>query len=240
MKNLASIAINLAASGGLVFAILAGSGGIALSEGPEDLERTESSAPPHLVIGLDLSKSNPLISSEVFAAQVAARVGDEIRGLPIRARVTVRSFGVYDTSSNTLRIDQVISGRARPGDVADGIQALVANLPRLVREGKLKAQMKTNIIPFLETMSDGLDCSHPTRIVLLTDGAEDSELGRLTRSGGRLPEPRAGAFAGCDELVMLGIGRGFNSPSVTQRFRAAWSEWAEGAGFDRFTGLYDW
>ena len=232
LRHLAGAFFGIAISGGLGFAFLSGSADAALSEEPV--------AAPHLVIGLDLSKSNPLVTSETFASQVAARLGAEIRGLPIRSKITVRSFGAYDTSSNSLRIDQVISGRARPDDVAEGIEALVANLPRLVREGKLEAQMKTNIVPFLETMSAGVDCNRPTRIVLLTDGAEDSELGRLTRSGGRLPSPREGSFAGCDELLMLGLGRGFDSPSTTERFRAAWAGWADGAGFDRFTGLYDW
>lgn len=199
-----------------------------------------SPSPQHLVIGLDLSKSNPLVTSDTFAAQVAARLAEDIRVLPVRSKVTVRSFGVYDTGSNALRIDQVISARARPDDVAEGIQALVANLPRLVAEGKLQAQMKTNIVPFLETMSGSVDCTMPTRIVLLTDGAEDSELGKLTRTGGRLPDPRPDAFNGCEELLMLGIGRGFDSPATTARFRTAWTGWAEGAGFQRFTGLYDW
>jgi hypothetical protein len=233
-RGLAGLGLGIAVSGALAAALLSGSADAALSD------EAASSEPPHLVIGLDLSKSNPLVTSEAFASQVAARLGDEIRDLPIRAQVTVRSFGVYDTGSNSLRIDQVISGRARPADVAEGIQALVANLPRLVREGKLEAQMKTNIVPFLETMSGGVDCDRPTKIILLTDGAEDSELGRLTRSGGQLPEPRAGSFSGCDELLMLGLGRGFNSPRTTERFRAAWTGWAEGAGFDQFTGLYDW
>ncbi len=237
MKNLVRISVGLVISAGLAFGILSSTADAALSE---EQETTDRPAAPHLVIGLDLSKSNPLITSDVFAAQVAERLADEIRGLPIRARVTVRSFGAYDTNSNPLRIDQVISGRARPDDVAQGIQAIVANLPRLVREGKLQAQMKTNIVPFLETLSGSIDCTQPTKIVLLTDGAEDSELGRLTRSGGHLPDPRAGAFSGCDELLMLGIGRGFNSPSTTERFRTAWTIWADGAGFDRFTGLYDW
>jgi len=232
MKRIGGIVAGVVASGALALSFLSGSADAALSSEPTE--------PTHLVIGLDLSKSNPLVTSDVFAAQVATRLADEIRGLPVRSKVTVRSFGVYDTGSNPLRIDQVISARARPGDVADGIQALVSNLPRLVSEGRLEAQMKTNIVPFLETMAGGIDCSNPTKIVLLTDGAEDSELGRLTRSGGTLPPAQAGSFSGCGELLMLGMGRGFNSPSTTARFRTAWAEWSDEAGFDRFIGLYDW
>ncbi|WOF75404.1 hypothetical protein QMT40_003076 [Parvibaculaceae bacterium PLY_AMNH_Bact1] len=232
MKRIGGVVAGVVASGVLALSFLSGSADAALSSEPV--------APTHLVIGLDLSKSNPLVTSDVFARQVADRLAEEIRDLPVRSKVTVRSFGVYDTGSNPLRIDQVISARARPGDVADGIQALVSNLPRLVSEGRLEAQMKTNIVPFLETMAGGLDCSKPTRIVLLTDGAEDSELGRLTRSGGKLPPAQADAFAGCGELLMLGLGRGFDSPSTTARFRTAWSEWSDEAGFERFVGLYDW
>ena len=232
MAGLAAFFSDTFASLIVAASLLTGSAASAAAETP--------AGPRHLVIGLDLSKSNPLVTSDTFAAQVAARLAEDIRDLPVRSKVTVRSFGVYDTGSNALRIDQVISARARPDDVAEGIQALVANLPRLVAEGKLQAQMKTNIVPFLETMSGSVDCSTPTKIVLLTDGAEDSELGKLTRTGGRLPAPRAGVFGGCDELLMLGIGRGFDSPATTSRFRTAWTGWAEGAGFRQFNGLYDW
>lgn len=235
MKRLGGICAGVAVSAALAVGFLSGSADAALSEEPSG-----PPAPTHLVIGLDLSKSNPLVTSEVYAGQVADRLAQEIRGLSVRSKVTVRSFGVYDTGSNPLRIDQVISARARPDAVAEGIQALVSNLPRLVAEGRLEAQMKTNIVPFLETMAGGIDCSTHTKIVLLTDGAEDSELGRLTRSGGTLPPATLNAFAGCDELLMLGMGRGFNSPSTTARFRTAWTEWSETAGFARFTGLYDW
>ncbi len=232
MKRFGGIVAGVLLSGALALGFLSGSADAALSN--------EATAPTHLVIGLDLSKSNPLVTSDVFAAQVADRLAEEIRELPVRSKVTVRSFGVYDTGSNPLRIDQVISARARPADVADGIRALVSNLPRLVAEGRLEAQMKTNIVPFLETMAGGIDCSKPTKIVLLTDGAEDSELGRLTRSGGKLPPAQAGSFSGCGELLMLGLGRGFDSPSTTARFRTAWTEWSDAAGFERFVGLYDW
>eukprot|EP00435_Cladocopium_sp_Y103_P078298 s1_g2037.t1 len=232
MRRFGGIVAGVLVSGALALGFLSGSADAALSN--------ETAAPTHLVIGLDLSKSNPLVTSDVFAAQVADRLAEEIRELPVRSKVTVRSFGVYDTGSNPLRIDQVISARARPADVADGIRALVSNLPRLVAEGRLEAQMKTNIVPFLETMAGGIDCTKPTKVVLLTDGAEDSELGRLTRNGGQLPPAQAGSFSGCGELLMLGLGRGFDSPSTTARFRTAWTEWSDTAGFERFVGLYDW
>jgi len=204
------------------------------------LEEGEA-APQQILIGLDLSKSNPLVEDPAYAARVSKRLGEELRALPVRSRVMVRTFGVYDASSNPLKIDQVISARARPEEVAAGIETLVANLPRLVEEGKLSSQMMTYISAFLGTMSQSLDCSTlPTRVILLTDGAEDSDLVKLKRSGTAMPAPSGPLYQGCDELVMLGLGQGFNDPATTARFREAWGAWAKAAGFERFTGLYDW
>ena len=204
-------------------------------------EPTTAALPRQIVIGLDLSKSNPLVSDKGYAARVAERLKGELADLPIRSRVIVRTFGVYNATSNHLKIDQVISGRARPEDVAEGISKLVANLPALVAQGKLKAQMKTNIVPFLETMSHVIDCSAmTTKVILLTDGAEDSEYGKLTRRGGSLPMPGTALYEGCEQLQVLGIGQGFNSPKTTARFQVAWKNWSQGAGFENFLGLYDW
>ncbi|GAK44476.1 conserved protein [Tepidicaulis marinus] len=219
-------------------ASLMGAPGAALAV---DAGRTEADGARQILVGLDLSKSNPLITDAGYAARVAARLGEELDALPLRSRVMVRTFGVYDASSNHLKIDQVISARARPEDVAEGIQTLVANLPALVKEGKLEAQMKTNIVPFLDTMAQVVDCkAMPTTVVLLTDGAEDSDYGKLTKWGGKLPVPQEAHYEGCEELVILGLGQGFNSPKTTARFRTAWQAYAEGAGFKSFTGLYDW
>ena len=205
------------------------------------VEQAGATAPRQIVIGLDLSKSNPLVSDKGYAARVAERLSGELSNLPIRSRVIVRTFGVYNATSNHLKIDQTISGRARPEDVAEGISKLVANLPALVAQGKLKAQMKTNIVPFLETMSHVIDCSAmETKVILLTDGAEDSEYGKLTRRGGSLPVPGSALYEGCEQLQVLGIGQGFNSPKTTARFQVAWKSWSQGAGFNNFIGLYDW
>lgn len=204
-------------------------------------EQTTAAMPRQILIGLDLSKSNPLVSDKGYAARVAERLKGELVNLPIRSRVIVRTFGVYNATSNHLKIDQVISSRARPEDVAEGISKLVANLPALVAQGKLQAQMKTNIVPFLETMSHVIDCSAmATKVILLTDGAEDSEYGKLTRRGGSLPVPRTALYEGCEQLQVLGIGQGFNSPKTTAHFQVAWKNWSQGAGFEDFVGLYDW
>jgi hypothetical protein len=141
----------------------------------------EASRPQTYVIGLDLSKSNPLVRDEGYAARAAARTAKEITALPLKSRVMLRTFGSYDASANGLKIDQVISSHARPEAVAQGIAALIANVPRLVAEGKLTAQGKTNIVPFLDTMAEVVDCrDSDVHVVLLTDGFEDSEYAHLT------------------------------------------------------------
>jgi len=197
--------------------------------------------PKTYVIGLDLSKSNPLVRDEGYAARAAARTAKEIASLPLKSRVMLRTFGSYDGSANGLKIDQVISSHARPEAVAKGIATIIASVPKLVSEGKLKVQGKTNIVPFLDTMSQVVDCEQSdVHVILLTDGFEDSEYAHLTRYGGKLPLPSQPAYQGCDELLLLGLGQGGGSPSATKRLRASWKAYAAAAGFQHFYGLYDW
>ncbi|MDO8288138.1 MAG: hypothetical protein Q7T44_02865 [Parvibaculum sp.] len=197
--------------------------------------------PKTYVIGLDLSQSNPLVRDKDYAARAAARAAKEITALPLKSRVMLRTFGSYDASANGLKVDQVISSHARPETVAQGIATLIANVPTLVAQGKLKAQGKTNIVPFLDTMAEVIDCSaSDVHVVLLTDGFEDSEYARLTKTGGTLPTPSDAPYAGCNELLILGLGQGGNSPSATKHLRAVWTKYAQAAGFAHFSGLYDW
>ena len=150
----------------------------------------ETSRPQTYVIGLDLSKSNPLVRDKAYAARAAARTAKEIAALPLKSRVMLRTFGSYDASANGLKIDQVISSHARPDAVAQGF--------------------------------------------------EDSEYAHLTKSGGVLPAASSPAYQGCDELLILGLGQGGGSPAATKRLREAWAGYAGSAGFERFSGLYDW
>ena len=200
----------------------------------------EAASKPSLVlVGLDLSRSNPLVDDKAYAARAGQRVADEIQDLQMKSRVMLRTFGSYDAGSNALKVDEIISARSKPGPVASGISALVGAVPQLVSEGKLSAQSTTNIVPFLESMSAVVDCNaYDVTIILLTDGFEDSEYARLAR-GGSLPKPAA-AYAGCHRLMMLGVGQGGKSPSATRKLQAEWAGWAEAAGFENFTALHDW
>ena len=198
-------------------------------------------APRRVVIAIDLSKSNPLIDNPDFAAKVADRVGDQIRGLGFASEVHVRTFGNYDADSNNFHYDVQISVRNRPEVVAAEVEKLISGTPTLVRQGKWRAQGTTNILAFMDNVSNSIGCSGlPTSIILASDGIEDSEYARLGRTGAHLPPPQGRPFAGCSDLQILGLGEGDRSPSETVRLRAEWNGWAHAAGFARFQGLNDW
>ncbi len=120
--------------------------------------------------------SFPLVDSEQFAKRVAERVAPAIRDFPPRSLVTLRTFGVYDPAANPLRFDKQISSINRAADVASAVETIIASVPSMVASGKLKAQPKTNIVAFLETMAQSVDCKkNKTAIVLVSDGIEDSD-----------------------------------------------------------------
>jgi hypothetical protein len=196
--------------------------------------------PHRIIIGLDLSRSNPLVDDPAFAARVAARVADAVRNLGFASEVHVRTFGSYDPSSNNFAYDTVLSVKARPEAVAADIQKLIANTPRLVASGKWRSQRNTNILAFLDNVSRAFGCGGmPTTIVLATDGIEDSDYARLDR-GDHLPTPDGPQFRGCSQLLIYGLGQGGGSPRLTGSLRSEWARWARAAGFSLFQGLNDW
>jgi hypothetical protein len=194
-----------------------------------------------IIIGLDLSKSNPLIEDQEFAAKVAARVAGIVSNLGFASEVHVRTFGTFDARSNPFYYDTVISARSRPEQVASDVERLIAGTPVLVASGKWKAQGRTNILAFLDNVSRSEGCTGlPTTIILATDGIEDSQFARLDDPQDHLPDPDGKPFAGCADMQILGIGEGTRSPIKTGRLRAEWTRWAHAAGFAKFEGLNDW
>ncbi|NWG45149.1 MAG: VWA domain-containing protein [Alphaproteobacteria bacterium] len=205
------------------------------------LPATASAKPVHVVVGLDLSKSNPLVDDDAYARKVADYVEDYVIDAELKSQVTLRSFGSYNTSDRNLRQDYVISTR-QPADAVSVItREIIAGIPKLVAAGRLTAQNNTNILAFLENMAERVDCrSHEVVMILVTDGIEDSEYARMVRQGATLPEPEEALYQGCDELHILGLGQGQTSPELTKRLREQWTLWAEKAGFEEFYGLNDW
>lgn len=196
--------------------------------------------PQRIIIGLDLSLSNPLVDDPAFASRVAARIAGIIRQLDFASEVHVRTFGSYNPSSNNWGYDTVISTKARPDYVAAEIQRLIAATPRLVANGRWRPQQKTNILAYLDNSVRAFGCGGmPTTLILASDGIEDSEYARLAR-GDVLPRPDRGPFRGCARLAIYGLGQGTGSPMMTARLRGQWEGWAKAAGFGRFEGLNDW
>jgi len=226
-----------------LFALICGAAaGLGISSA-DDYYYGTNSPPRTIIVGVDLSTSNPLIVDDAFAAKVAARIGPMITGLSPRSRVVLRSFGSYDSSSNaTFNLDILIAPKtARAEDIAQLVTQVVAGVPQLVRKGKLHAQNATNIIAFLENMAATVDChTQSATVILASDGVEDSKLANLSRGSGTLPPPSRAIFSGCDQLVILGLAQGMRDPRQTQRLRDEWSQWSQAAGFKSFTGLNDW
>jgi hypothetical protein len=241
MRALLAMVTVAALSGGGVLAVQA-----ARHDGPALVRMADAGdeapvVPRRVVIGLDLSKSNPLIDDPAFAAKVGARIAGIVRTLGFASEVHVRTFGNFDATSNTFYYDTMISTRARPEEVAAEIERLIAGTPVLVDNGKWRAQRNTNILAFLDNVSQSIGCSSlPTTIILASDGIEDSEYARLDHDGAHLPAPDGKPFHGCAELQILGIGQGTRSPIETVRLRGEWARWASAAGFQKFTGLNDW
>jgi len=194
-----------------------------------------------IIIGLDISKSNPLVDDPAFAAKVAQRVANMVSKLGFASEVHVRTFGSFEASSNPFYYDTLISTRARPENVAAEVQRLIAATPLFVSRGRWHSQDNTNILAFLDNVSNSIGCAKmPTTVILASDGIEDSEYTRLQMDGAHLPAPDGKPFRGCAELQILGLGQGTRSPKTTVRLRSEWSRWAYRAGFAKFTGLNDW
>lgn len=197
--------------------------------------------PSRLIIGLDLSASNPLVTDNAYASKAGRRVGDEIGKLVYRSELSVRTFGAYDADANPFTFDAIASVNDEPEALKNDMTLFISNVPLLVQQGKLQTQPMTNIIAFMEELSLTLDCREmPTTIILVTDGVEDSEYVRLIHRDAQLPLPEKKIFYRCAELQILGLGRGINSPSETKRLREEWEKWAKAAGFKNFVGLNDW
>ena len=167
--------------------------------------------PRRIIIGLDISKSNPLVDDPAFAAKVGARIANIVRGLGFASEVHVRTFGSYDASSNNFYYDALISTRNRPEHAGDEIQKLISGTPQLVRSGKWKSQTRTNILAFLDNIAHSIGCKNfSTTVILASDGIEDSEYVRLQKRGAMLPAPGDRPFRGCAEMQILGIGQGIS------------------------------
>src|SRR5438105_15447100 len=64
--------------------------------------------PKRIIIGLDISRSNPMIDDRNFASKVGLRISRMISGLGFASEVHVRTFGSYDALENSFYYDTVL------------------------------------------------------------------------------------------------------------------------------------
>jgi len=166
-----------------------------------------------------------MVASSEQAARIATDASAFFADLTEGSRVLMATFGAYDVARNPLW-HFIVSARARPQAIRQGIVSELRSLPESVKSGKLQPQESTNIVAALEDMSGRVDCSaYPTIVVVATDGIENSEYGQLS------PKNAKPMFKGCAEIHFIRING--VSPKHTQQLVAEWQRWSKEPGSPR-------
>lgn len=178
-------------------------------------------------IGIDVSKSNPVVIDEPSAKVAAGYVRGIVAALQPGDEVHIRTFG--DRSAAHVASRSIRLGRKhKPETVAFQIGSYVASLP----SKPLQGQQETQILAFLELSQ--FRCDQNSLVLILSDGLESSpgvrEKDLLT--GKPLPPPEPGILKGCD-VVIYGLARskdGSITREQAKKLRAAWAAWMQTAG----------
>ncbi|MCB0627557.1 MAG: hypothetical protein KDC43_27450 [Saprospiraceae bacterium] len=195
-----------------------------------------------MIIGLDMSGSNDLVTVPEHAANVADVIDRQIKKMDLGDRVVVGLLGAYGHSDNMKRLDITMSRKKRPEKVGASLGKLIQGIPGLVASGELDTQPNTNLLGFLEDEAFLLDCqNNPAQFILITDGVESShevDGNAIIEGKAELPAPRTTSLAGCD-LTILGIGQWVSGANRTVRDRLilAWQKWAKTAGIGHFKAI---
>ncbi len=213
----------------------------ALAGVPQSAQAQSTPPPPfHLVIGIDVSTGSPFVTDMSFSEKVAKRIAEAVEALPVRAKLSIRSFSAHGLVVKELDVDRQITARQSAERTAVFVETLISKVPQLAENGQITVNPQSDILGFLYTMSRAVDCEvTETVFILATDGFEESEYAKLT-NGDTLPVPDGAPFASCARLEMLGLGRRGGSPTLTNKVIGEWTSWAEKAGFETFIGLDSW
>jgi len=182
-----------------------------------------------LVVGLDVSSSNPLILDSRYAADKGNQIAQEVNRLAVGDTVVVETFGAHGSAS-TARLSITLSNRIRPDKAAAYVRAFVAKLPGLVSTGKLQPAGETNIVSFLRTRAGRYGCT-ASHYVVVTDGRESSDVvDEQALMDGRATLPAASSrwLNGC-RVRLLGVGQGVPS-RVSFRLAQQWQSHLRSAG----------
>lgn len=191
---------------------------------------------PRTIIGLDISGSSTFAEDTSSARAAALYVEEYVRDLSPPHNIQIVSVGTEGLGA--LQIDVRVrvenSRRGRPKRVARAVGGLVASIPSLVDEGRVKTQMRTSLLAFFEGTSDL--CDGQTTIILFSDGLETGRTSpsALASGKGSLPLPRHRILEGC-RVEMLGVGSqkaSLNSQNIAQRLAREWTGYLRAAGAD--------
>ncbi|MBL1419277.1 MAG: VWA domain-containing protein [Alphaproteobacteria bacterium] len=184
-----------------------------------------------LHIAIDVSASNPMISSVPFAKIISKRVSKQILALPLGDYVSLRTFG-HLKLDNLQQFDVKLTRKAKPEKVAKAVSKFMNSIPK----GGVEPQQSTEIIAQLEWGE--YDCSAGDTILLITDGIEASSLvnpNKLLEGKAKLPLPDVEYLKGCN-VQMIGIGKSTNGSWPSVNVKNLLREWksymkASGANF---------
>ncbi|MDX6771005.1 MAG: hypothetical protein SF051_15850 [Elusimicrobiota bacterium] len=213
--------------------------------------------PTLLVIGVDVSQSNPLLLGPQFDAYREAsrqRVRDAVGAMEAGSRVMIRTFGDNLATPRSLGVaDAELIPQPRHPDARFRrvetlrpliAEAVVQKVDLAIESGRADPDDYTRITRFIEAMSAPVAAhsvfQNPVRgavprgvrFLLLTDGIEDDPPnGRLLR-GGALPASPGFTVPNCAELRLVGFGQARTTlPSdALTRMRDEWRRWSGAVG----------
>jgi len=177
-----------------------------------------------LVVGLDISSSNPLVRDDAFAREVSAQAKSRIETMQPGDRVVIETFGLHGIAMGQ-KIEFSISRRHNPEKVAHFTSQIIAAVPRMVREGKLAPHPATNILSFLELRTEREGCGD-TAFLIATDGFESSD---AVSGANALPAPVSAYLTGC-AVTLIGVGGGTQETVAARHLKDLWTAYLSDAG----------
>jgi len=179
-----------------------------------------------LTIGIDMSGSNPVLSSPDIAVASGRLVKSRIAALEPGDVVVLKTLG--NLSAANARSERFLISKRNQMKVAAQIAGYVATLPAK----KLAGQESTNLVAWYEFGE--FDCAHHGAILTISDAIEGSAeiSAKQFLSGKPLPKPKTPFLTGC-AVQIVGLGTdtdGRLTPVQTRHIRNTWQSWMTAAG----------
>lgn len=177
-----------------------------------------------LTVLVDVSESNPYLTSEAMSKAMTLRVIEALNVLSQGDEVIVQTVGSLNASQNLENLRLVIKRHNRQS-VAKALAKYLLALPKQV-----EAQGSTNLVAWFGRHAP--NCEAGSIVIVLSDAIEASEYvdsASLLSGKQALPEPHQYvALKGCTvRFIGLGAGR---SDKEAHILRQAWQRYIELAG----------